>query len=101
MAHPATRRANAHRRDHYAEVTAQVIAALEAGVPPWRQPWDSDKAGGPALPRNATTGARYRGINLLTLGMSPLAFLSSDPRWATYKQAVRRVSRMKGVVYMT
>ncbi|MBV8335840.1 MAG: DUF1738 domain-containing protein, partial [Alphaproteobacteria bacterium] len=63
--------------------------------------WDSDKVGGPALPRNATTGARYRGINVLTLGMSSLAFMSSDPRWATYKQAVRRVSRMKGVVYMT
>jgi len=77
-------------RDHYQEVTDRIIAALEAGTPPWRKPWDPDKAGGPAMPRNATTGQRYRGINVLTLGMSPLAFNSGDPRWATYKQAKDR-----------
>src|SRR6202034_2346378 len=77
-------------RDHYQEVTDRIIAALEAGMPPWRRPWDPDKAGGPAMPRNATTGQRYRGINVLTLGMSVLAFSSGDPRWATYKQAEGR-----------
>ncbi len=77
-------------RDHYAAVTEQVIAALEAGTLPWRKPWDPDKAGGPGMPRNATTGARYRGVNVLTLGMSPLAFRSGDPRWATYKQSSER-----------
>ena len=39
------------------------------------------------MPCNAATGARYRGINVVTLAMSPLAFCSGDPRWATYKQA--------------
>jgi len=77
-------------RDHYQEVTDRIIAALEAGTPPWRRPWDPDKAGGPAMPRNAATGHRYRGINVLTLGMSTLAFASGDPRWATYKQAEDR-----------
>ena len=77
-------------RDHYQEVTDRIIAALEAGTPPWRRPWDPDKAGGPAMPRNAATGHRYRGINVLTLGMSPLAFESGDPRRATYKQAEDR-----------
>ena len=76
-------------RDHYADVTAQIIAALEAGTPPWRRPWDREQAGGPTMPHNATTGARYRGINTLVLGMSPLAFMTCDPRWATYKQASR------------
>jgi antirestriction protein ArdC len=42
------------------------------------------------MPRNAVTGQRYRGINVLTLGMSALAFSSGDPRWATYKQAEDR-----------
>ena len=74
-------------RDHYQEVTDRIIAALEAGTPPWRRPWDPDEAGGPAMPRNAATGQRYRGINVLTLGMSMLAFETGDPRWATYKQA--------------
>ena len=77
-------------RDHYRAVTDKVIAALEAGTPPWRRPWDPDKAGGPCMPRNATTGIRYKGINTLVLGMSPLTFTSGDPRWATYKQAVER-----------
>ncbi len=86
-------RASSHARvarDHYAEVTNQVIAALEAGTAPWRRPWNPDLAGGPSMPRNAITGARYRGINVLTLGMSPFAFTSADPRWATYKQASDR-----------
>ena len=77
-------------RDHYAAVTEQVIAALEAGTLPWRKPWDPDKAAGPGMPQNATTGARYKGINTLLLGMSPLAFNSGDPRWCTYKQAAQR-----------
>ena len=78
------------RRDHYAELTNRVIALLEAGTLPWRRPWDPDKAGGPAMPCNAVTGARYRGINVVTLGMSSLAFSRGDPRWATYKQAADR-----------
>jgi antirestriction protein ArdC len=83
-------RTNRVPRDHYQEVTDRIIAALEAGTPPWRRQWDSDKAGGPAMPRNASTGHRYRGINVLTLGMSALAFTSGDPRWATYKQSEER-----------
>jgi antirestriction protein ArdC len=83
-------RTNRAPRDHYQEVTDRIIAALEAGRPPWRRPWDPDKTGGPAMPRNAATGQRYRGINVLTLGMSGLAFSSGDPRWATYKQAEDR-----------
>ena len=77
-------------RDHYAAVTEQVIAALEAGTLPWRKSWDPDKAAGPGMPRNAVTGARYRGVNTVVLGMSPLAFRSDDPRWATYKQSHER-----------
>ena len=83
-------KSNRAPRDHYQEVTDRIIAALEAGTPPWRKPWDPDKAGGPAMPCNAATGQRYRGINVLTLGMSVLAFASGDPRWATYKQAEDR-----------
>jgi antirestriction protein ArdC len=82
--------AAASGRDLYAEVTAQIVAALEAGTPPWRRPWDENKAGGPMVPHNATTGVRYRGMNTIMLGMSPLAFVSGDPRWATYKQAAGR-----------
>lgn len=76
--------------DHYQAVTDRIIAALEAGTRPWQRPWDAGKAGGPAMPCNAVTGARYRGVNTLLLGLSALAFGSGDPRWATYKQASER-----------
>lgn len=89
MAQP--RRQTADRpapRDHYAEITSQIVAALEAGTVPWRRPWDQDKAGaGPLSPRNGVTGRRYHGINVLLLGMTGLAFAGTDPRWLTYRQA--------------
>jgi len=82
-------------RDHYMEVTNQIIAALEAGTPPWRKPWDPGKAGTPGMPCNAVTGIRYRGINVVTLATSPLALAGADPRWATYKQAADRAWQVK------
>ena len=82
-------------RDHYIEVTDQIIAALEAGTPPWRKPWDPGKAGNPGMPCNAVTGTRYRGINVVTLATSPLALAGADPRWATYKQAAERGWQVK------
>ena len=82
-------------RDHYMEVTDQIIAALEAGTPPWRKPWDPGKAGNPGMPCNAVTGIRYRGINVVTLATSPLALAGADPRWATYKQAADRGWQVK------
>ncbi|NFV80684.1 ArdC family protein [Magnetospirillum aberrantis] len=74
------------RRDIHAEITARIIAALEAGTPPWRRPWGK---GGPApsWPRNAVTGRPYRGINALLLAWHPLALAGGDPRWCTYNQA--------------
>ena len=76
-------------RDHYTDVTNKVIAALQSGTPPWRKPWTSGNGGLP-MARNATTGARYRGINLIILGMSGIGLLDGDSRWATYKQAAER-----------
>ena len=80
----------AQRRDHYQDLTDKIIAALEAGTPPWRRPWDKSACGGATAPVNAATGHRYRGINLFVLGMSPLAFASDDPRWCSYRQASAR-----------
>jgi antirestriction protein ArdC len=66
------------RRDHYQELTDRIIAALEAGVAPWRRPWDPNACGGSNMPVNVATGHRYRGVNLFVLGMSPLTFTGSD-----------------------
>jgi len=61
----------------YDEVTARIIAELEAGRFPWVQPWatagapgrpDGDgSAASPGLPRNALTARRYSGVNVLIL----------------------------------
>lgn len=85
-----TKRNAAQRRDHYQELTDKIIAALEAGTAPWRRPWDCNAGAGATAPVNAATGHRYRGINLLVLGMSPLAIGSNDPRWCSYRQALAR-----------
>jgi antirestriction protein ArdC len=74
----------AQRRDHYQELTDKIVAALEAGIAPWRRPWDSNACGASTTPVNVATGHRYRGVNLFVLGMSPLAFTSGDPRWCSY-----------------
>ena len=64
---------------------------LEVGILTWRRLWDPDKAGGgPLSPRNVPTGRHYRGINVLLLGMTGMAFAGTDPRWPTYKQAEAR-----------
>ena len=79
-------------RDHYQELTDRVITALEAGARPGES-LGTRVAGGASMPVNGATGRRYRGINILTLGMSTLAFASEDPRWSTYKQAAREVGK--------
>ena len=76
----------ADRRDHYQEVTDRIVAALEAGTRPWRQPWDN---GSPTSPINATSGRRYHGINVLLLSMTSFG-LGGDPRFCSYKQAADR-----------
>jgi antirestriction protein ArdC len=77
---------HSNHRDHYQEVTDQIIGALEAGIRPWRQPW---KSGSPGMPINATTGQPYHGINVLVLAMTSFA-LGGDPRFCSYKQAADR-----------
>jgi len=67
----------------YQSVTNKVIAALEAGSPPWVKPWD----GTPMLPCNAITGRPYSGINTLILWMSAQQGAYPSQGWLTFKQA--------------
>jgi antirestriction protein ArdC len=84
----------------YDEVTARIIAELEAGRIPWAQPWSSAACGGaggagaggagaiPCLPRNALTSRSYSGINILLLWASALAGGWERPGWLTFRQAI-------------
>ena len=99
------RRAQPPRRDLYAEVTASIIAQLEAGRVPWVQPWGSDAATGVAMPRNALTARSYSGINVLILWGAVIEQGWPSQCWLTFKQAieaggrVRKGERGTGVVY--
>lgn len=70
--------------DLYARVTAHIIAALEAGTPPWVAPW---RSGGSGLPTNLSTGRHYRGVNVLLLQMQARLQGYTHPRWLTFQQA--------------
>lgn len=88
------------RASLYDEVTARIIAELEAGRIPWVQPWSSAACGGPGetgaggagavpcLPRNALTSRSYSGINILLLWASALAAGWERPGWLTFRQAI-------------
>ena len=71
--------------DIYQSVTAQVIAALEAGTPPWVCPWESGH--GSAIPANLSTGRPYRGINTLLLNLQAMSHGYALNRWLTFQQA--------------
>lgn len=64
----------------YAEVTARIVAELEAGRFPWVQPWDK-VAAQPGLPRNAVSGRHYSGINVLILWGEAIAKGWSGQGW--------------------
>ena len=74
-------------RDHYQDVTDNIIAALEAGVVPWRKAWDATRCGGPF---NPTTRRVYRGINRVLLDLCRILHHEGDPRWCSYRQALAK-----------
>lgn len=72
-------------RDLHAEITGQLIAAIEADpgrpVLPWR------KTGGALhLPMNALTGNAYNGVNILSLWVAGEVRGFGCAQWGTYRQ---------------
>lgn len=78
----------------YDEVTARIIAELEEGRVPWVQPWDS-AAACPGLPRNATTGRAYSGINVLLLWGAVIVDAHPTQGWLTFRQCVDAGGRVR------
>lgn len=70
----------------YSDVTDRIIAQLEEGTLPWVRPWDNGRAA-LGLPRNAGTGRRYSGINVLILWARLFEQGYGSQRWLTYRQA--------------
>ncbi|NIJ42073.1 antirestriction protein ArdC [Parvibaculum indicum] len=97
------------RRDRtnlYSEITDKIIAELEAGRVPWVQPWGTAAANAPlAMPKNASTGRTYSGINVLLLWGTVIERGFTGQSWLTFRQAlslggnVRKGERGTTVVY--
>lgn len=81
--------ATAPRTSLYDDVTAKIIAQLEAGTFPWVQPWGKPGAAAPGLPRNALTGRAYSGINILLLWGAAIQGGRASQRWLTFRQAIK------------
>lgn len=106
---PMPRRSSRSRADRtslYDDITATIIAQLEAGRVPWVQPWGTAAAKAPlAMPNNAATGRTYSGINILLLWGAVIERGYGGQSWLTFRQAlslgghVRKGERGTTVVY--
>ena len=73
------------RLDIHQHVTDTIIAQIEAGTPPWRQPWVGGGVAA-ALPLRHN-GEAYRGVNILMLWATATERGFTSERWMTYNQA--------------
>jgi antirestriction protein ArdC len=74
-----------HRADIYTRITAEIIAAIEAGTGQWKMPWHHD---GSAISRPTNVGSerRYRGVNVIALWIAARAAGYASAVWGTYRQ---------------
>ena len=92
----------ADTRDIAADITATIIAKLEAGVMPWSRPWSVTGEGGRPLRHEGST---YNGINALWLWATADTYGYRSRYWMTARQArelggeVRRDARPSFSVY--
>jgi antirestriction protein ArdC len=68
----------------YAEITARIVAAIEAGAGSYKLPWQREN--GTDRPVNALSGNRYNGINVLSLWEAGDRCGYKSGTWATFNQ---------------
>lgn len=66
-------------------ITDRIVALMERGTEAWKKTWKAAAAAG--MPCNASTGAPYRGVNILILWAQCQEAGFKSNRWMTYKQA--------------
>ncbi len=80
-------------RDIYQDVTNRIVAALEAGTPPWLRPWSG---GLERIPTNGMSRRPYRGINCVLLTLEAQLRGFSRNTWLTYRQASELGAQVRG-----
>jgi len=90
--------ASSDRADVYARVTAQIVAAIEAGAGEYRMPWHGSDPS-IARPINVASGKAYRGVNRLALWIAAQSAGYPSGMWGTYRcwQGVCCTDRVVGV----
>jgi antirestriction protein ArdC len=92
------------RTDIYARITAEIVAAIEAGAGEWRMPWHHTGAS-TARPINLASRKGYRGVNVLALWIAAQANGYSTGLWCTFRQwqaagaQVRKGERATAIVF--
>ena len=90
--------------DIYAEITNQIIEAIEAGADNYKMPWHVNGADS-VLPVNASTHRPYRGVNVMMLWAVAAKKSYETNLWATYQQwrelgaQVRKGEKSTSVVF--
>lgn len=69
----------------FADLMTDIIARIETGTPPWRQPWTTSSD--PSLPLRAN-GAAFSGSNVWLLAYAGAVRGYTSPYWFTSKQAL-------------
>lgn len=73
------------KRNLQEEVTARIVAELEAGAAPWIKPWSATP--GANVPRNAVSNRPYSGCNVVLLWMAQAAGYRTSSN-LTFKQVL-------------
>ncbi len=81
------------KSDIYARVTDEIVRAIEAGVQDYEMPWH--QRAGAGLPRNASTGNFYRGVNTVALWAAGQLRGYALPYWATFLQWEKLGARIR------
>ncbi|MDR3471247.1 MAG: zincin-like metallopeptidase domain-containing protein [Devosia sp.] len=82
------------RRDIHADITNQLIAAIEANPGQFALPWRKH-AGALHIPVNALTGKAYNGINIVSLWVAAEVSGYTAPIWGTYRQWLERGAQVR------
>lgn len=76
---------SAERADVYTRITAEIVAAIEAGAGEYRMPWHHDGSS-VTTPVNVASRKTYRGINVIALWAAAQGSAYPSGLWGTYRQ---------------
>src|SRR5579862_499876 len=78
----------------YKQVTAKIVAELEAGAIPWTKPWRHQHTGS-VMPANFATHRPYSGVNIPILWGAAIQGGYERHQWLTFKQAKELGAKVK------